>query len=99
MAIYTSMEQLIGGTPLLELAHLAAREGLKGTLLAKLEGFNPAGSAKDRVALAMIRDAEQRGLLPPAVPSSSPPPAIRASVWLPWLPAAVTGPSSSCRIP
>ena len=64
--IYSSVEQLIGGTPLLALDRLAAAHELPVRLLAKLEGFNPAGSAKDRVALSMIRDAEARGLLPPS---------------------------------
>ena len=63
--IYTSMEQLIGKTPLLELGRLTKALGLKARLLAKLEGFNPGGSAKDRVALAMIEDAEAKGLLVP----------------------------------
>ena len=63
--IYTSADQLIGNTPLLELTHLAAQEGLKARILAKLECFNPAGSAKDRVALNMILDAEEKGLLKP----------------------------------
>jgi len=63
--IYTSMEQLIGKTPLLELGRLTEALGLKARLLAKLEGFNPGGSAKDRVALAMIEDAEAKGLLAP----------------------------------
>ncbi len=63
--IYTSVEQLIGKTPLLELRRLAEARGLNARLLAKLEGFNPAGSAKDRVGLAMIDDAEARGLLRP----------------------------------
>ncbi len=63
--IYTSMEQLIGGTPLLELTRLEAALGLKARVLAKLESKNPAGSAKDRVALAMINDAEKKGLLTP----------------------------------
>jgi len=63
--IHTSVSQLIGGTPLLELTNLEKNLGLKARLLAKLEGFNPAGSAKDRVALAMIQDAERRGLLKP----------------------------------
>lgn len=61
--IYTSVEQLIGKTPLLELTHLEERYHLKAKLLAKLECFNPAGSAKDRVALSMIQDAEERGVL------------------------------------
>lgn len=63
--IFTSMDQLIGGTPLLELKRLEEALGLKARVLAKLEYFNPAGSVKDRVALAMIRDAEDRGLLGP----------------------------------
>ena len=61
--IYTSADQLIGHTPLLELARLARAEGLEARLLAKLECFNPAGSVKDRVARAMIGDGEARGLL------------------------------------
>ena len=63
--IYTSADQLIGGTPLLELTHIEKEEGLKARVLAKLEYFNPAGSVKDRVAMAMIDDAEQRGVLKP----------------------------------
>ena len=61
--IYTSADQLIGHTPLLKLTHLEKAEGLKAKILAKLEYFNPAGSAKDRVAKAMIDDAEAKGLL------------------------------------
>ena len=63
--IYTSADQLIGNTPLLELTHLAKQEGLKARILAKLECFNPAGSAKDRVALNMILEAENAGILKP----------------------------------
>ena len=63
--IFTSADQLIGKTPLLELAHLEQKEQLSARILAKLEFFNPAGSAKDRVALRMILDAEERGLLKP----------------------------------
>ena len=63
--IYTSVEQLIGKTPLLELTHVEQELGLKARLLAKLEAFNPGGSAKDRVAMAMVDDAERRGLLKP----------------------------------
>ena len=63
--IYTSAQQLIGGTPLLELANLEKKLGLKARVLAKLEYFNPAGSVKDRVGLAMIDDAEDRGVLKP----------------------------------
>ncbi len=61
--IYTSIDQLIGNTPLLELTNIEKREGLGARLLAKLEYFNPAGSVKDRVARAMLDDAEARGLL------------------------------------
>ena len=63
--IYKSADQLIGHTPLLELSHIEAAEGLKARLLAKLEYFNPAGSVKDRIAKAMIDDAEARGVLKP----------------------------------
>ena len=63
--IYTSAEQLIGHTPLLRAVHIEREEGLKAKLLLKLEGFNPGGSSKDRVGLAMINDAEKRGLLKP----------------------------------
>ena len=63
--IYTSVQQLIGNTPLLELTSIAAEEKCCARMLAKLECYNPAGSAKDRVALAMIEDAENRGLLQP----------------------------------
>ena len=63
--IYTSAAQLIGKTPLLELTNIAKNDGLKATVLAKLEGRNPAGSAKDRVALSMILDAEEKGILKP----------------------------------
>ena len=62
-AIYTSADQLIGKTPLLELTHIEKKLGLKAKVLAKLEYFNPAGSVKDRVAKAMIDDAEEKGLL------------------------------------
>jgi len=63
--IYTSADQLIGKTPLLELVHIEKEEGLEAKVLAKLEYFNPAGSVKDRIAKAMIDDAEQKGLLKP----------------------------------
>ena len=63
--IYTSADQLIGGTPLLELSHIEKEFDLKAKVLAKLEYFNPAGSVKDRIARAMIDDAEQRGVLKP----------------------------------
>ena len=63
--IYSSVAQLIGRTPLLELTNIGKADGLSCRVLAKLEGFNPAGSAKDRVALSMIDGAERRGLLKP----------------------------------
>ena len=63
--IYTSADQLIGKTPLLELTHIEKELGLQARLLAKLEYFNPAGSVKDRVAKAMLDDAEAKGILKP----------------------------------
>jgi len=63
--IYQSAEQLIGGTPLMELTHIERQQGLEARILGKLEFFNPAGSVKDRVAKAMIDDAEAKGLLQP----------------------------------
>ena len=63
--IYTSADQLIGGTPLLELKHIEKNEGLEARVLGKLEYFNPAGSVKDRIAKAMIDDAEASGKLKP----------------------------------
>ena len=63
--IYTAADQLIGHTPLLELTHLKQEFGLKARIVAKLEYFNPAGSVKDRIAKAMIDDAEAKGLLKP----------------------------------
>ena len=95
--IYTSADQLIGHTPLLELTHIEKEQDLKATILAKLEYFNPAGSVKDRIAKKMIDDAEANSS---PVPSSlSPPPATPASVWPPWPPPRVTASSSSCRRP
>ncbi|MBO5746263.1 MAG: cysteine synthase A [Clostridia bacterium] len=63
MKLFRSMTELVGNTPLLETVNLSEKLGLKSRILVKLEGFNPAGSAKDRVALAMILDAESKGLL------------------------------------
>ena len=63
--IYKKVEEMIGGTPLLELEKIEREEGLKARVLVKLELFNPAGSVKDRAALFMILDAEERGLLHP----------------------------------
>ena len=63
--IYTSADQIIGHTPLLELTHIEKAHGLKARIVAKLEYFNPAGSVKDRIARAMIDDAEAKGILKP----------------------------------
>lgn len=63
--IYHSLTELVGHTPLLELSAIERKEGLKATLLAKLESFNPGGSVKDRIALAMVEDAEASGRLKP----------------------------------
>ena len=63
--IYTSADQLIGHTPLMELTHIEKNENLAAKILAKLEYFNPAGSVKDRIAKAMIDDAEAKGVLKP----------------------------------
>lgn len=64
-AVYTSADQLIGKTPLMELTHIEKKLGLNARILAKLEYFNPAGSVKDRIAKSMIDDAEEKGLLKP----------------------------------
>ena len=63
--IYKTADELVGGTPLLELTHLEKEFGLKARILAKLEYFNPAGSVKDRIAKAMLDDAEKSGKLKP----------------------------------
>ncbi len=63
--VYTSADQLIGGTPLLELTHLEAQDGLKAKIYGKVESRNPAGSVKDRIAKALIEDAEAKGILKP----------------------------------
>ena len=95
--IYTSADQLIGATPLLELSHIEREHRLKARILAKLEYFNPAGSVKDRIAKAMIDDGEARGLLKPG--SVIIEPAIPASALPLWQPRGVTESSSSCLTP
>lgn len=65
MAVYKSITDLIGSTPLLELSNYEKAAGLEATVIAKLEYFNPAGSVKDRIAKAMVEDAEQKGILKP----------------------------------
>ena len=92
--IYTSADQLIGHTPLLELTHIETPRTLRQKILAKLEYFNPAGSVKDRIARAMIDDAEPPASCSPAPSSSSRPPAIPVSVWRPSPPPAATASSS-----
>ena len=81
--IYTSADQLIGHTPLLELTHIEKKENLNAHILAKLEYFNPAGSVKDRIAKGMIDDGKPRARSSRAASSSSRPPATRASAWRP----------------
>ena len=63
MTVYKAISDLIGNTPLVELTHIEEKEGLEASVVAKVEFFNPAGSVKDRVAKAMIEDAEEKGLL------------------------------------
>ncbi|MGN0216171.1 MAG: pyridoxal-phosphate dependent enzyme, partial [Prevotella sp.] len=65
MAVYNSVTELIGKTPLVRLNKYNKKRGLGATVLAKVEFFNPGGSVKDRIALAMIEDAERKGLLKP----------------------------------
>ena len=91
--IYTSADQLIGKTPLLELVHIEQSENLEAKVLGKLEYFNPAGSVKDRIAKAMIDDAEQKGLLKPGAVIIEQPPAIPALALPPWQPPAATASS------
>ena len=67
--IYQSLTQLVGNTPLLEVSNIEKELGLKARVVVKLEYFNPGGSVKDRVALAMINDAEERGVLQPGASS------------------------------
>lgn len=88
--VYTSIDQLIGHTPLLELTHFEADEDLKARVLVKLEYFNPAGSVKDRVAKNMIDEAEKAGKLVRGGPSSSPRAATPASASPRWRPPAAT---------
>ena len=92
--IYTSATQLIGHTPLLKVNNYLKDQNIEGVeLLAKLEYFNPAGSVKDRIALAMIEDAEKKGIfLKKAPPSSNPPPATPVSAWQVWLQPRATEP-------
>ena len=94
MKTYDTITDLIGSTPLLKLNRFAAAESLGAEVYAKLEYFNPAGSVKDRIAYAMITDAES-----PAPSSSSRPAATPASALPPSPPRAATASSSSCPRP
>lgn len=94
--IYTSADQLIGATPLLELSHIEREHRLKARILAKLEYFNPAGSVKDRIAKAMIDDGEARGLLKPSSVITTHLRQHRHRLALMWQPRGVTESSSSC---
>ena len=93
MKVYHSISELVGHTPLVQLQRFAAVRGLKANLLAKVEYFNPAGSVKDRIACAMLDDAEQRGLRSRARSSSSRRAATPASALPPWQPRAATASS------
>ena len=97
--IYTSADQLIGKTPLLELTQIEKSEGLNAKILAKLEYFNPAGSVKDRIAKAMIDDAEAKGILRLVLRSSSRLPETQESVLRRLRLPAVTGSLSLCLRP
>ena len=79
--IAKQLTELIGNTPLLELNKYSQNKGLKTPVIAKVEFFNPGGSVKDRIALAMIEDAEQRGIQSPEPLSSNPPVETQASAW------------------
>lgn len=84
MKVYKKITDLIGGTPLLELVNYEKQHDLKATILVKLEYFNPAGSVKDRIARAMIDDAEASGALKPGCnPYLSPPAATSGTAWRP----------------
>ena len=98
--IYTSADQLIGKTPLLELSHIEKAEKLEAKLLAKLEYFNPAGSVKDRIAKAILDDAEASGKLKPDSVIIEPTSGNIPASALPLLPPrAATASSSSCPRP
>ena len=90
--IYSSASQLIGRTPLLELTRMAREEGLKARLLAKLEYCNPSGSVKDRIAKAMVEQAERHGLLQPGGTIIEPTSGNRASAWRRWRLQRATAP-------
>ena len=97
MRIADDITRLVGGTPLVRLRHLVPVGG--ATILAKLEYFNPGGSVKDRIAVAMIDEAERQGLLHPGDTIVEPTSAIRESRWRWSAPRADTGRSSPCPKP
>ena len=96
--IYPTMQQLIGRTPLLQANNIEQALDLKARLLLKLECFNPAGSAKDRVALYMICDAEMQGKIGPGATIIEPTSGNTGIGLAAVCAAGATGPSSSCRI-
>ena len=95
--IYKGASELIGNTPLVEVTNIEKELGLEATVLVKLEYFNPAGSVKDRIAKAMIEDAEEKGLLKEGSVIIEPTSETRASVLRPLPPQRATGSSSPCR--
>ena len=97
MAIYQSVEGLVGRTPLVRLGRFTANRGLRAQILGKLESRNPGGSVKDRVALEMLRQAEEDGLLSPGGTILEPPPATPASALPPSAQPEAIGSSSSCQ--
>ena len=99
MTIHKSVSELIGGTPLLELSNYEKNHNLEATIVGKVELFNPAGSVKDRIAKAMLDQAEPRASWMPTPSSSSRPPATPASACARWRPLAATASSSPCRKP
>ena len=97
--IYESVAELIGGTPLLKANNFIKANDLKANILVKLEYLNPAGSVKDRIAKAMIEEAEKAGKITKDTVIIELPAATRASAWPALPPPGVTGLSSPCRRP
>lgn len=94
--IYSNVAELIGNTPLLELTNYEKNHNLKAKVVAKIESFNPAGSAKDRIAKAMLETAEREGSSIRIPLLLSPPQAIQALHWQLWLQRVVTEPLLLC---
>ena len=97
MAVYHSVTELIGKTPIMEAENIEKELGLKAKILVKLEYFNPAGSVKDRVALNMIEDAEKSGRIRPGATIIEPTSGTQGSDSLPWQRQEGTKPCLSCR--